>query len=152
MACRRGVFYKLSLSESFYILNTLYLCRIQICRETLIAKNGQTLFECELKPVTAGDTVTRPVMKIFMSNNALNTHKVRIGCASLICEYISRIKYIESFVLHSTHVETIYCYYIVDIKIILPSVLLLIPEHRLLERLHSMRAFCLISLVTVYVK
>ena len=38
----------------------------------LITENRKAFFQTELKPVPAGDAIARPVMEIFMTDNAFN--------------------------------------------------------------------------------
>ena len=74
-----AVFGKLKGAQHIHIIDALDRTRIEIGRKLLIAKHGETFFQAQLKPVTAGDAVSGPVVKVFMPDNTLNTVEVIIG-------------------------------------------------------------------------
>ena len=69
---RSGVFAKLAVAQHRHIVDAIQSAAVQISAEALIAKNSQPLFERQLKPVTTGDAVAGPVVKIFMSDHAFD--------------------------------------------------------------------------------
>ena len=54
---RRSVFDKLAFAQRLDVTDALRRGFIHIGAETLVAKDGQSLFECQLEPVATGDTV-----------------------------------------------------------------------------------------------
>ena len=77
--CRRTcIFYKLTFSKCFDITDALDHGVIHLRTEGLVSKDCQTLFQCQLEPVSTGNTVTRPVVKVLMSDHTLYPHKVLI--------------------------------------------------------------------------
>src|SRR6056297_925990 len=75
-----SIFGKLILAQQDDIINPLDRSRLNIGGKLLVAQHGQPFFQAELKPVTAGDAITGPVVKILMGNNRLNTQVIAIGC------------------------------------------------------------------------
>ena len=73
--------------------------------ELLVAKDCEAFFETELKPVTAGDAVARPVVKVLMADHGFDSLVIGVCRRVWIGQYVGRIKNIEPFVLHRTHIE-----------------------------------------------
>ena len=67
------IFAKLCITKHRRIFNPLQRFGMKICGETLITKYRKTFFQRQLEPVPAGDSISRPVMKILMANNAFNS-------------------------------------------------------------------------------
>ena len=42
----------------------------------LISKDGQTLFQGQLKPVPHGHSISTPIVKVFMTDHAQNSFEV----------------------------------------------------------------------------
>ena len=129
MSRRACILNILTFTKRSNIIQTLYELRVHVRTETLISKDRQPLFECQLKPVSARDTITRPIMEILMGNHTLYSHKVPISRTVFIGKYIMGIKDIQSLVFHSPHVETVNGNNVVYLQVILTTVRLFIPRH-----------------------
>jgi len=79
MSRRASIFAELRIPQHRHIFNALHSRRMQICRKALIAEDGQAFLQRELKPITAGDSISRPIMKVLMGDHALHTLKLTIG-------------------------------------------------------------------------
>ena len=58
MTHRSGIFRKLMHTQSVCVCDTLHCSGIQVRGKFLIAENGETFLEAQLKPVTAGHTIS----------------------------------------------------------------------------------------------
>ena len=152
MAHRSGIFRKLMYTQSVCVRDTLHCSGIQVRGKFLIAENGETFLEAQLKPVTAGNTISRPVVKIFVSNHTLDIVEICVSRSFLRSKDQLGIKNIEPFVFHGSHVEIINCYNHEQIKVILPPETFFIPAHRLFERAHGMIAKFNIFCFNVYLQ
>ena len=75
-----------------------------------------------------------------MRHNRLNAMKTEI-CGDLgTAQYAGGIEYIQALVFHGAHVEVIHSDNIKDIQVILSTIDLFVPAHRLLQRAHGMPA------------
>ena len=74
----------------------------------MIPKDGQAFLQCELEPVATSDAIARPIVKIFVSNHSFDAFKVRVGGRLSIRQYVCRVEYIQTLVLHGPHIEIIY--------------------------------------------
>ena len=86
MSERASIFRELTPSKCDNILDTLNGCAAHVSRKLLVAENGKALFQAELEPIAAGNAVTRPIMEIFMGDNAFNTFEIHIGRAFTVSE------------------------------------------------------------------
>ena len=74
------IFSELRITQHRRIINSLQWLGMKVGGETLITKHRQAFFERQLKPVTTGDSVARPVMEILMPNNTFNALQFSICC------------------------------------------------------------------------
>ena len=102
------IFGKLVGTKEQYIFYSLYPSGIHIGRELAVAKDGKTLLQAELKPISASDPVARVIVEILMGHHRLNTLKTHIGGDIGMGEHTGCIENIEPLVFHGTHVEIIY--------------------------------------------
>ena len=82
-----------------------------------------------MKPVSAGDTVTRPIVKIFMGDNSFDTLKIIICSGFRIGKQAGGIKNIQALVFHGAKIEMINRHNHEDIKIVFAAKHLLVPAH-----------------------
>ena len=75
-----------------------------------------------------------------MRHNRLNTMKTEIRGDLRTAQHAGGIEYIQALVFHGAHVEVIHSDNIKDIQVILSTVDLFVPAHRLLQRAHGMPA------------
>mmetsp|Transcript_22889 Transcript_22889/g.49511 ORF Transcript_22889/g.49511 Transcript_22889/m.49511 type:complete len:200 (+) Transcript_22889:1268-1867(+) len=74
----RAILPELSCAESSDGPNSLDGVGVHVAAEFLVAKDGQTLFQCELEPIAAGDPVPGPVVEILVSNDRFYAFKILI--------------------------------------------------------------------------
>ena len=77
----------------------------QVLRKLLVAENGETFFQAQLKPVAAGDAVAGPVVKILVAHDALDVGVVHIGGGGGVGQHVFGVEDVEALVLHGAHVE-----------------------------------------------
>ena len=66
--------------------------------ELLVAKHSQPLFETQLEPVAAGDTVAGPIVEIFMGDDGFDPFEIAVHCGFRTGQNGGGIKYIQAFV------------------------------------------------------
>ncbi len=116
-----------------------------IGRELLIAENGQPLLQRQLKPVATGHPVAGPVVEIFVSDHRLDVLEVGIGRGFRLGQHITRVKNIETFVLHCSHIEVADRDDIENVEVVFEAEHVFVPAHRLFQRRHCMAAFILVT-------
>ena len=104
-----GILRELNGAQNAHIFNafdrTCTLNASHVLAEFLIAKDGQALFQRQLKPVLAGNAIARPVVKVLVANHALNACKVGVSGSGRIGQNIFRVENVQALVFHSAHVE-----------------------------------------------
>jgi len=58
-----------------------------------------------LEPVTAGNAIARPVVKVFVTHYGLYTFKIGISCGFGMRKHVFGVENIQPFVFHRAHVE-----------------------------------------------
>ena len=76
-------------------------------------------------------------MEILMSNNRFDALIACIRCCVRSREYAGGVKYIQPLIFHRTHIETLNGNNHENIKIVFPTISLLIPFHGVFERHHA---------------
>ena len=71
----------------------------------MIPKDRQTLFKRKLKPISARNPITSPVMKILVRDDAFDIGKIAIGCRLGLRKHVLGIKDIEALIFHRAHIE-----------------------------------------------
>ena len=99
------IFRELCGAEQADVLDTLDRCRAHVGGEALVAIDGETLFQAELEPVAAGDAVARPVVEIFVRDDALHPVEVEVGGGVGVGQYVAGVEDVEALVLHRARVE-----------------------------------------------
>ena len=84
-----------------------------------------------------------------MRNDSLDGLIVLIGCRLWLRQHITRVKDIEALVLHRAHIEIIYRHNLVHIQVILATIDLFIPAHRLFDGGHGVGALPLVLVLHV---
>ena len=72
MGCWACILSKLRVAKHRCIFNPLQRFGMKVGGEALISKHRETFFQRQLKPITTGNSITRPVVKILMPNNTFN--------------------------------------------------------------------------------
>ena len=144
-----AVFAKLSSTQGGDIFDASHLCAPHIGAELLVAKHSQPLFETQLEPVAAGDTVAGPIVEIFMGDDGFDPFEIAVHCGFRTGQNGGGIKYIQTFVFHRAHVEIIYGDDIEDRKVIFAAINTFVPGHTGLERLEGEGAFVLIAIAHI---
>ena len=76
-----------------------------VLAELLVTKDRQALFERELKPVAAGDAVTRPVVEVLVADDRLDVAEVHVGGGGWIRQHVFGVEDVQALVFHRAHVE-----------------------------------------------
>mmetsp|Transcript_10786 Transcript_10786/g.25548 ORF Transcript_10786/g.25548 Transcript_10786/m.25548 type:complete len:550 (+) Transcript_10786:990-2639(+) len=134
---RSGILGKLGSPQGNNRLDPLDGLGVHVSAEFLVAKDGESLLQRELEPVSAGDPVSGPVVKVLVSDDALYPLVVRVGSGRWIGQDVRRVEDVESLVFHRSHVEGIDRDDIVEIEVVFQSVLVLVPLHGILEGFHG---------------
>ena len=85
MSCRATIFGKLQSAQKVNIFHPLDGARSHVCGKFRIAKDGKAFFQTELKPISAGDPITRPIVKIFVGHYRFYSLKSCIGGRFRFC-------------------------------------------------------------------
>jgi len=75
---RACVFAELMAAQAVGIINAFDRGRAHVCGELLVAVDCQPFFQAQLEPVAAGNPVARPVVKILVRDDRLDTFKVTV--------------------------------------------------------------------------
>ena len=124
-----GVFAELRVAQHRHIFDPIQRFTVLIGTEALVTKNGEPLLERELKPIAAGDAIAGPVMEVFVGDNTFHALQFRIGGRFGIGEHELGVKDIQTFILHSAHVEMAHGNDVVLLQVVFQSVHLFIPGH-----------------------
>ena len=133
---RTGILGKLRRAHNTDIIDPVNRTRAEVRTEFLITENGQSLFQAELEPVTAGDTVTGPVMEIFMTDNRFNPEIVFVCRRFILRQHIFGVKDVQPFVLHCAHIKEVDSHNHINIEVILETKALLVPFHGIFQGGH----------------
>lgn len=87
----------------------------------LVSEYGQPLLERQLEPVSAGDSVSRPVVKVLMCNNTLDASIVAVRGSCRGSQHQAGVENVEGFVFHCTHVEVVDCHDVEEVQIVLQT-------------------------------
>ena len=143
---RAAILGKLRGAQDAHILDPLDRLRSHMRAELLIAQHGEALFQAELEPVPAGDAIARPVVEIFMGDDAFDTVIIIVGRGVGIGQDIARVEDVEALVLHRAHVEIADGDDVEDVQVIFPAIGLLVPFHRIFQRGHGVAGALQIAL------
>lgn len=67
---------KLASSQHSHVFDALHSMRVHVPTKFLVAEHSQSFLQSELEPVSAGDTVSCPVVEVFMADLWGSTNKV----------------------------------------------------------------------------
>ena len=136
-----GILTELMSTQYIDILDALDATGTHVGAEFLIAEYRKAFLQAQLEPVAAGDAIARPVVKIFVADNAFDALVVRIRGGLRFGQHVLGVEYIQPLVLHGTHIKVIHRHHHINIEIVFAAVLHLVPVHGLLERRHGVPAF-----------
>ncbi len=131
-----GIFSKLGAAHDTHVIDAVNRARAQVRAELLIAEDRQPLFQAELEPVATGDTVTGPVMEVFVTNDRLDAEVVFIRGRFRFGQHIFGVKDVQPFIFHCAHIEEVDGDDHKDVEVILQAKTLLIPFHAVFQRGH----------------
>ena len=123
-------------AEQAHILDPLDRGRSLVGGELLIAEDGEPLLERELEPIATGDSIARPVVEIFVGDDAGDRVVIGVSRRVRIGENVARVEDVEALVLHRAEVEVGDRDDVEHRKVVLAAVDALVPGHRGLERSH----------------
>ena len=152
MGQRASILGELRGAQDPHILDPLERRRAHVGGEALVAVDGEAFLQTELEPVTASHSVSRPIVKIFVRDHALDTVEIGIGGDFGVGENIARVEDIEALVLHRAHVEITDRNDIEQAEIIFTAIGLLVPAHRILERLHRVTGAIEVAVAHPYIE
>ena len=141
---RAGVLGELVAAQHVDIGDAFDRTRVQIRTEFLVAEHGEAFLEAQLEPVAAGDAVARPVMEIFVADDALDVVVVGIGGGFRAGQHAGRIENVQSLVFHRPHVEVVDSDDHEDVQVVLAPVGVLVPLHGLFERMQRVVALAVV--------
>jgi hypothetical protein len=81
--------------------NPLDGARAHVARELLVAKDGEPFLQRELEPVAAGDAIARPVVEIFVADDAFDRAVIGVGGDLRVGEQQAAVEDVEALVLHA---------------------------------------------------
>ena len=134
-----GVLRKLCRAQGPNLVDSLDGGRTHIRTETLVAKDGQPFLQRQLEPVTAGNAIARPVMKIFVRNHRCNRVEVGVARGFRVGQDVARVEDVEALVLHRPEVEVGNRDDVEAIEIIFAAIGPLVPGHGRFQGPHGVR-------------
>ncbi|MNU89928.1 hypothetical protein D3C71_797810 [compost metagenome] len=134
---RAGILGKLLRFQMAHIGDALDRPRAHVGGKFLIAIDRQAFFQAELEPVAAGNAVARPVVEIFMGDDALDIGVVSIGSGFGVGQHEFVVEDVETLVLHRAHVEIGHGDDHEDIEVVFAAEALFVPCHGTLQRIHG---------------
>ena len=140
MRHRAGVFGKLVRTQEIDGGDALDRTRTDIARELLVAKHGKPFLQRQLEPVAAGHAIAGPVVEVLMPDHGFNREVVVVGRRLGPRQDELAVEDVEALVLHRAHVEIVGAEDHEGVEVVLAAVMLLVPAHGALERLHCMPA------------
>ena len=93
-----------------------------------------------MKPVAAGNAVAGPIVEVFVRDHRLDAAEIKVGRGRRRSEDVSIVEDVETFVLHRPHVEGGDGDDHEDVEVVFPAESFLVPAHRALEAVHSVKA------------
>ena len=114
-----------------------------------VTVDREAFLECDLEPVAQGDAVPRPVMKILVRHNGLDTFVVAVGGRIRVSQRAHRVKDVEALVFHGAIVEGIYGHDHEEIEVILEAERFLVPLHGSFQRCERVRDAVLVAMIHV---
>ena len=145
MRQRPAVFAELPPAQVQHVGNPLHRFRPHVGGELGVAEDGQPFFQAQLEPVAAGDAVAGPVVEILMRDDRLDPFEIGIRRGARIGQHGGGVEDVQPLVLHRAHVEIVDSHDVEDVEVIFPAIDLLVPDHRLLQRLKREIAFVLVA-------
>mmetsp|Transcript_30133 Transcript_30133/g.65786 ORF Transcript_30133/g.65786 Transcript_30133/m.65786 type:complete len:557 (-) Transcript_30133:1137-2807(-) len=115
-ACILG---KLECPEYLNVLNALPRTGLDIRGELLIPIDSEPLFQRQLEPVPACDTVPRPIVEVLVSNDPFDALIVVVGGCVWPGQCKRGVEDVETFVFHRAHVEVTHGNNVVDVEVVL---------------------------------
>ena len=135
-----AVFRELLGAQKRDVLDTLERPRAVVGAELAVAEHREAFLEAQLEPVTAGDTVARPVVEVFVRHHRRHPLEPGVGGGGRVGEHAAGIEDVEALVLHGAHVEVVHGHNHVAVEVVLQPVVVLVPAHGVLECLHGVIA------------
>ena len=130
---RPGIFGKLGRAQNLDIFDSGHRLRCHIGAELLVSENREPFFQGQLKPIATGHAVPRPVVKILVPDDALDSFIVGVRRGIGQRQHVFRVEYVEALVLHRPHIEIVDGHNHVDIKIVFEAKNFFVPRHGALE-------------------
>ena len=142
---RAGVFGELGGAQHAHVFNALDGARrrlmAEVLRKLLVSENCQALFQAELKPVAAGHAVAGPVVKVLVTDHALDVAEVGVGCGRLAGQHVLGVEDVQALVLHGAHVEVAGRHNHEALQVQRQAEACFVPGHRGHQRIHGVLGF-----------
>ena len=103
----------------------------------LITQHRKPFLQAQLEPVTARHPITRPVVKIFVTNNRFNPLVTQVGSGVWPSQHTGGVENIQAFIFHGTHVEAFDRNNHKNVEIIFTAISLLVPLHGVFQGQHG---------------
>jgi hypothetical protein len=104
--------------------------------ELLVAEDREAFLQRELEPVAAGDPVARPVVEVFVGDDALDVFKIQVGAGVGVGQHVLGVEDVEALVLHRAHVEIRHGDDHEAVEVQLEAEDLLVPAQGMHQRIH----------------
>mmetsp|Transcript_18676 Transcript_18676/g.46642 ORF Transcript_18676/g.46642 Transcript_18676/m.46642 type:complete len:386 (+) Transcript_18676:1437-2594(+) len=136
---RARVFQELGLHDVPHLVDALGdVKKPHLRREHLVAEDGETLLQRELKPVTASHAVPRPVVEVLVGDDTLDPLEVCVcGCIPVRQDQLL-VEDVQALVFHGPHVEVFHGDNVEDAQIVLEVEVVFVELHRPSQRVHAM--------------
>ena len=144
MRQRPAILAELRGTQPAHIADPLDHARPLIGGKLLVAKNRQSFFQRQLKPVAAGNPVAGPVVEILMRDDGFDVLVIGVGRRCRLGQHVFGVEDIQPLVLHRPHVEVRHGGDVEHVQIVFQAEYLLVPGHRLLQRCHRVPAGALV--------
>jgi hypothetical protein len=105
----------------------LTAARAHVGGEALVAEDGEALLQRELEPVAAGDPVARPIVEIFVRDDAGDGVEIGVGRGVRVGQDVARVEDVEALVLHRPEVEIADRDDVEHVEVIFAAIDLLVP-------------------------
>ena len=130
---RPGILGELGGAKHAHVLDPLDRARAHVGAELLVAEDREPFLQRQLEPVAAGDAVARPVVEIFVRDDAGDGVVIGVGGGIRVGEDVARVEDVEALVLHRAEIEIGDGDDVEHGEVIFPAEHLLVPFHRRLQ-------------------
>ena len=129
MGERAGILGELRRTQHADVVDPLDRRRAHVGGEPLVAEDSEAFLEAELEPVTAGDSIARPIVEIFVRDDPGDGVEITVGRGVGVGQDVARIEDVEPLVLHRAEVEIVDRDDVEQVEVIFAAVGAFVPRH-----------------------